>query len=108
MQRGQRPLKSPAPLPGVSTTLITNSLIKNGEKMKVGEKGQINIHISGTVFVAIALAAVICLVAGVTINQFFPGQGRGLIWIGIILIFALIIFGFLYWASEQESSYRYR
>lgn len=76
----------------------------------VREKGQINIQISitGTVFIALALIVVLCLALGIIFNQVQPGSGDLLIKVGIVALLVLIFVVLIYlvWEYEQQSSYR--
>lgn len=54
-------------------------------------KGQISIHISGTIFVALALFAVLALATGVSFNEIKSGSGVILISLGALSLLVLLI-----------------
>jgi hypothetical protein len=86
-------------------------------KEKVAEKGQLNINIgiTGTVFIALALIAVLGIATGIAINEIQSslsnlsgsgnqsGLGNALIWIGAISFITLIILAILCVVFRQQS-----
>jgi len=60
-----------------------------GEEMD--KQGQINISITGTVFIALALFGVLSLGIGEAFNRILPGSGDTLVNIGIISFVVLVI-----------------
>lgn len=81
-------------------------MFQQPQRKKPPEKGQITVSITGTVFIALALITIIGIATGLALNQIQPGLGSPLIWIGIISFIILVVFAFLYWASEQQGGYR--
>ena len=71
----------------------------------MNEKGQINIIIAGTVFVAIAIFGALCLAIGKAFDEVIPGSGSSLTNYGtlsfVILITLALILVVFYILSRQ-------
>lgn len=73
------------------------------EVIGLKEKGQVSIKISvtGTLFIAFALVAILGLAVGSALNQILPGSGNLSIVVGAASFIILIIMAILYVLSEQ-------
>jgi hypothetical protein len=56
----------------------------------MNEKGEINIIVTGTIFVALALIVVLGLSSGISFNQIGAGLGNPLILVAIIAFIVLV------------------
>ena len=66
------------------------------------ERGQINISIAGTVFIALALFGVLSLGIGTAFNEIKAGSGDLLVKMGIASFVILVILVIATWILQQQ------